>query len=114
MGGAAINYFDNKRKQKEYDNWARASRLPDNYYAVNTTQDRGDYDINNGMFRPDDMGSKSTRGMQANAYYPQQGFAEYGGMIHAAEGITVPGDYAVHPAFIPETRQPIISAPIWL
>jgi hypothetical protein len=106
MGGAAINYFDNKRKQKEYDNWARQSRLPDNYYAVNTTQDRGDYD-QYGTFRPDDTGYKS-KGTQANAYYPQQNFSRNGGMIKAAEGITVPGDYAVHPAFIPETRQPII------
>lgn len=114
MGGAAINYFDNKRKQKEYDNWARQSRLPDNYYAVNTTQDRGDYDINNGMFRPDDMGYKS-KGTQANAYYPQQGFAEYGGMIKAAEGVDVPyvGEHYIPAAHIdlpPSMMQPQIAA----
>lgn len=111
IGGAAINLLDNKRKQKEYDRWARHSRLPDNYYAVNTNKDRGDYDINTGIFKPDDMGYKS-KGTQANAYYPQQGFAEYGGLIKAANGVLVPGDQIVNAAFLPDinTNMPVRSS----
>ena len=106
--GAGVNLYDNWKKQKEYDKAARNSRLPDNYYAVNTSVDRGDYDINDGMFRPNELGYKS-KGTQANAYYAQQNFTRYGGMIKAAEGMLVPGDEIVQRAYLPSL--PTINIP---
>lgn len=109
--GAGVNLVDNIKRQKEYDKWSRAANLPDNYYAVNTSQDRGDYDINDGIFRPNDMGFKS-KGIFANQYQAQQNFVKYGGsMPYAEEGMTIEGDKIVRPAFLPDLPPAIISAP---
>ena len=101
-GVMAVNFLENRQKQKAYNKWAAASNLPDNYMALNTSQDRGDYDINNGIFRPDQMGFKS-KGMYTNPQYAQQNFVRYGGSLpYAADGFNIPGDYTVHPNFIPD------------
>lgn len=101
VAGAMANRFDMMSRQKEYDKYARQSRLPDNYYAVNTAQDRGDYDVNDGMFRPNELGFKS-KGMFANPYYAQRNFVRYGGMMKAAEGMSIPGTEIVQQAILPE------------
>jgi hypothetical protein len=86
-----LNLIENKKRDKRYNKWLRESMLPDNYYAVNTNMYKGDYDINNGMLG--DYGFKS-KGVTANAYYPQQGFA--------ADGMTIEGDKMVQPAMLPD------------
>lgn len=102
-----FNLIDNKKRDKSYNKWLRESMLPDNYYAVNTNMYKGDYDINNGMLG--DYGFKS-KGVTANAYYPQQGFA--------ADGMTVEQPRMTQPAmlpdlpplFIPGSRKPGVAA----
>ena len=106
QGAMAVNFLDNRQKQKAYNQKAAAGNLPDNYMALDTTQDRGDYDINDGIFRPDQMGFKS-KGMYTNAQVAQQNFVRYGGsMPYAAEGLSVP---YVGDIFMPSTY---IAAPI--
>jgi len=110
VAGAMANRFDIMNRQKEYDKYARQSRLPDNYYAVNTTQDRGDYDINDGMFRPNQLGFKS-KGMFANPYYAQRNFVRYGGMMKAADGMSIPGTEMVQQAVLPDLPAINFTAP---
>ena len=93
LASTAFNILDNAKEQKKYDKWFRQSILPDNYLAVNTSQDRGDYDVNTGIFRPNQMGFKS-KGMQANPQYAQQNFA--------ADGMSVEGWRRVEPANLPD------------
>lgn len=85
VAGAATTFVDNTIKQKEFNNKLRQNQLSDNYYDVNTKTDRGDYDINDGMFRPDQMGFKS-KGMYANNMESMSTFGRYGGLIKAAGG----------------------------
>ena len=66
-----VNYLDNMKEQKAYDLWQGRMKNAESFTALDTSKNRGDYDINNGIFRPDQMGYKS-KGTQANAYYPQQ------------------------------------------
>jgi hypothetical protein len=101
IGSLALNKYDQYKKQQDYDQWSRSSNLPDNFYAANTSQDRGDYDINNGTFRPKDMGYKS-KGTQANAYYGSQNFAKFGGLLKAQNGMAIKGDTFVQSSFIPD------------
>jgi hypothetical protein len=100
IASAGVGFVDNKIKQKEFDKWQRQGRLPDNYYAVNTTEDRGDYDVNNGMFRPNLLGFKS-KGQTANAYYSR--------MNQAANGMIVPGDEIVQASFLPDVSTSVPS-----
>ena len=69
-----VNYIDQMKEQEKYDQWQ--NRMLALSTPVDTTKNRGDYD-QFGIFRPADMGSKS-KGIFANAYYPQQNIAEYG------------------------------------
>lgn len=103
LAGAGLSYFDNKKKQREYDEWAKQSRLPHNMYAVDTKTNRGDYEINDGMFRPNQMGYKS-KGTQANPYQASSTFVRNGGLVKAAEGMLVPGDQIVNAAFLPDIK----------
>lgn len=113
--GVVANYFDNRKKQRYFDKWMRESMLPHNYYAVDTTTDRGDYDINEGMFRPNLMGYKS-KGTQANPIGAMTSFAKYGGLVKADKGMIVPGDQLVQQAFLPDVSlnfaiPPSVSVP---
>jgi hypothetical protein len=92
MGSALSSYVDNQKKKKQQEEMQANAILPDNFYAVNKGSDRGWYEKNDGMFDPYNTGYKGRR--------------EYGGMIKAAAGITVAGDYSVHPAFIPDAPNP--------
>jgi len=103
FASAGLGYFDNKKKQREYDAWSAKSRQPHNMYAVDTHTDRGDYEINDGMFRPDQMGYKS-KGTQANPYQASATFARDGGLVKAADGMLVPGDQIVNAAFLPDIK----------
>jgi hypothetical protein len=100
---AVANQIDIRKKQKEFDAKMRDSMLPDNYYAVNTKVDRGDWEQNDGIFRPDRMGFK-TKGTLTNPQYASTNFVRYGGMLKAADGLLVPGDQMVNQAFLPDVN----------
>lgn len=51
---AAVDYFTDKKKQKDWDKWFRSQSLPDNMYAVGAG-DRGDFDINEGIYQPNNL-----------------------------------------------------------
>lgn len=85
IAGATTTFIDNGIKQKEFNNYLNQNQLSDNYYDVNTKTDRGDYDINDGMFRPDQMGFKS-KGMYANNMESMSTFGRYGGSLIKAAG----------------------------
>lgn len=77
---AIMNPFIQNKRQKDYNKWLRQSMLPDNYLtptSASLSGNRGDYDINNGMFRPDELGFKS-KGMYTNQFTGPTNFA-YGG-----------------------------------
>lgn len=111
IASVPLNLLEQRKQQKAYDEWSRNSNLPDNYNALNTNQDRGDYDINNGMFRPNLLGFKS-KGMSTNIQYPQKNFSKYGGLIKADEGMLVEGDKIVQSEFVPNySAQEMIVGP---
>jgi hypothetical protein len=65
LGSAAVDMYNNKQTQKDWNKYFRDQ----NMNPANTGPTyRGDYDVNNGMFRPNELGFKS-KGM----------YAEYGG-----------------------------------
>jgi murein DD-endopeptidase MepM/ murein hydrolase activator NlpD len=103
IANAGLNYFDIRKKQKEFDAWNRQSLLPDNNYAVDTKLDKGDWEKNDGGFQPNTTGYKS-KGTQANPYYASRNFVRYGGLIKAADGMLVPGDQIVNKAFLPDVN----------
>jgi murein DD-endopeptidase MepM/ murein hydrolase activator NlpD len=108
---AGFNMWDQNKKQKDFNKWQKQSLLPDNIYAVNTNEDRGDYDVNNGIFQPNKLGYKS-KGTQANQYQAQQNFSRYGGSLpYAAEGMAVQGDTNVRAALLPESSAYIPTMP---
>jgi len=47
-----IDRFQNRRREREMYN----NLTSDNLYAGDTSRDRGDYDTNSGLYRPDEMG----------------------------------------------------------
>lgn len=53
--GAGVQYFDDRKKQKDWNTWFRQQNLPDNTYAVSPGNDRGDFDINEGIYRPNQL-----------------------------------------------------------
>jgi len=82
-GNAIGNLIQQPQKQAEWDAKARQQRLTDNSQAIvpeNLSGNRGDYDINNGMFRPNE--EVTNKGMYTNKFYTPQ----------AQMGITVPPD----------------------
>jgi hypothetical protein len=108
MANMVLSYFDKQKKQKEYNKWMGESMQPHNSYSVDTFTNRGDYDINDGMFKPDDMGYKS-KGTQANPFGASSTFQKYGGMFKAADGITVPGDQIVQRVFLPDVSTDVVG-----
>ena len=107
LGAAGVNLFENRQRQKDYKKFERERLF--NLNPVGVTE-RGEFD-QNGIFQSDSIGFKGV-GTQANAYYPQQGFVEYGGeMAYAAEGMTIEGDRIVQPAFLPDLPPMPIMVP---
>jgi hypothetical protein len=77
-----IDYVNDRKDQKRWDKWFKESALPDNMYSAKSasaTGNRGDWDINTGIFRPNEIGFKS-KGQYTN-YFQQPGntISEYGG-----------------------------------
>jgi hypothetical protein len=76
-----IDYVNDRKAQKKWDKWFRESSLPDNMYAAKSasaTGNRGDWDINNGIFRPNEIGFKS-KGQYTNAFQYPGNTVAYGG-----------------------------------
>lgn len=59
---SGVNFFDNRRRNKQQEEWLALQRNSDNMYRAVPGNDRGDY-VNtgsaNGLFRPDQMGFNS-------------------------------------------------------
>ena len=87
--GAGVGLIDNAKKQKYFNSYMRNSMMPDNMYDITSaseTDNRGDYDINNGILRPNQLGFKS-KGMYTNSFTGPQNFAQMGGsMIRDIDG----------------------------
>lgn len=52
---AITSYLEDQKRQKEFDKQLRRSLLPENMYAVSPGGDRGDFDINTGIFQPNKL-----------------------------------------------------------
>jgi hypothetical protein len=80
-----IQYITDLKTQRRFDEQSDKDSVSDNLYnarPASMTGNRGDYDINTGIFRPDEIGFKS-KGQYTNAFsYPVSGSAAYGGMIN--------------------------------
>jgi hypothetical protein len=86
LGNAFGNLIQQPQKQRDWYKKFRDSNLTDNAYAVtpgNESGNRGDYDINNGMFRPNETGFKS-KGMYTNNFSTPQ--AQFGTTINTDPG----------------------------
>lgn len=75
--GAIADVFSNQQAMRSQNKWIHQQMLNTN--AVNPIRDRGDYDINTGVFRPDDY--VVNKGMYSNKFY-----SEYGGPIFQVGG----------------------------
>ena len=54
-----VSHFDDRSKIRNMNNRMREDLLPDNSINPSYFDNRGDYEMNNGMLRPDRMGFKS-------------------------------------------------------
>ena len=85
--GGVGNMLTQPGKQAAWDKQFRQESLTDNSQPLitqNQSGNRGDYDINSGMFRPNETGFKS-KGMYTNKFYsPESGLntAQYGGALN--------------------------------
>jgi len=61
LGSAAVDVYNNKQTQKDWNKYFRDQNMNP---GITGPTNRGDYDINNGMFRPNELGFKS-KGMYA-------------------------------------------------
>ncbi len=86
-----VDYITNIKKQKRWDKYFTENSLSDNLYAArpaSMTGNRGDWDINTGIFRPNEIGFKS-KGQYTNQFNYSapgtgvaSGIAAYGGSIN--------------------------------
>jgi len=71
-----VDFITDRKKQKRWDRWFTEGAVSDNLYAArpaSMTGNRGDWEINTGIFRPDEIGFKS-KGMYTNKFdYPAPG-----------------------------------------
>jgi hypothetical protein len=100
---AGFNYFDDRKKQKEWDSWFRQQNLPDNMYAVNAEMDRGDFDVNEGIYRPNQLtppnvgaasvarygGTQSSEDMNLVKIRLRQPMMKYGGQSGLGMGLDI-------------------------
>ena len=89
LGTGLANTFYQPQQQKAWDSKFRQNILTDNSQPIvqeNTSGNRGDYDVNNGMFRPNEIGFKS-KGMYTNKMYSSQPIAQYGGALDELLGM---------------------------
>lgn len=76
-----VDYINDRKAQKNWDKWFHESSLPDNMYAAKSasaTGNRGDWDVNTGIFRPNQIGFKS-KGQYTNAFQYPGNTVAYGG-----------------------------------
>ena len=76
-----VDYINDKKAQKNWDKWFKESALPDNMYSAKSasaTGNRGDWDINTGIFRPNEIGFKS-KGQYTNYFQAPGNTVAYGG-----------------------------------
>jgi hypothetical protein len=73
-----LSNIDSNRRYKNAMNNFRQGSLPDNLYNPFQEEDRGDFDINSGVFRPDNLGFKS-KGQYADPYSASMNYMEEGG-----------------------------------
>ena len=87
IGSFIAQSITDRVNQKNWNKWFRESSLPDNLYAArpaSMTGNRGDWDKNTGIFRPDEIGFKS-KGQYTNKFdysAPGAGLVAYGGSIN--------------------------------
>ena len=84
----ASNMLDNHNRQQDFNSYMHESMMADNLYTPESGSRsgvRGDYDINNGMFRPNELGFKS-KGQTTNAFYSPMNSMQFGGMPDALPG----------------------------
>jgi hypothetical protein len=71
-----LNFFE-KRDQKRQNKDFYDKFTADNLYASDPSRDRGDYDTNTGLYRPNEQGQIwNSRSKQLGGFMQQGGFAE--------------------------------------
>ena len=76
---AVSDQISDRRKQRMHNQTITNSMLNPTP-TQRTSGDRGDYTVNEGFFRPDDMQTPN-KGMFAGLYYPQRNYMQFGGGI---------------------------------
>jgi len=72
VGNAVANQFENANFKKQQNQLLTNMTSPESAFGVNNGYDRGDYDPNSGLFRPNEMGFN--------------GVSKYGGGVYATGG----------------------------
>ena len=88
LASFAGNVLDNYNQQKDSNSYMHNNMMADNLYTPESGSRsgvRGDYDINNGMFRPNELGFKS-KGQTTNAFYSPMNSMQFGGAPDALPG----------------------------
>lgn len=100
---AGFDMYDDRKKQKEWDSWFRKQNLPENMYAVSPGGDRGDFDPNQGIYRPNQLtppnmgsasvaeygGTQSSEDMNLVKIRLRQPMMKYGGQSGLGMGLDI-------------------------
>lgn len=84
LGNTIGALVTNEQKTKESQRKFREGNLSDNLYTPQTSEDRGDWAINTGQFRPTGTNYYNP-GQFGNAFYPSINYTEFGGVIPKME-----------------------------
>ena len=84
IGNTVGALITNEQKTREAENKFRQGNLSDNLYTPQTSEDKGDWTINTGQFRPTGTNYYNP-GQFSNAFYPSINYTEFGGMIPKME-----------------------------
>lgn len=79
-----VQYFSDRAAQRRFDNWLRQRSLTGNLYSArpaSMTGNRGDYDINTGVFRSDEL-TPPNKGMYTNSFSYGTNIVKEGGTIN--------------------------------
>lgn len=105
---STVNYFNQQKKQREFDKAMRDNMNTDGLYGPGATgTSKGDYVQSGtayGQFQPDKRGNFTNKGMTKGAYYP--GFAMGGTLV--PDGYSGPGETFAAP-LLPEMPQGITT-----
>jgi hypothetical protein len=100
---AGVDMIEDRKRQKEWDSWFRKQNLPENMYAVAPGGDRGDFDPNQGIFRPNQLtppnigsasvarygGTQSLEDMNLIKIRLRQPMMKYGGQSGLGMGLDI-------------------------